>query len=313
MNNLPQGFLVFNSGNKVVQTIAERDALTKRHDGMTVTVIDASGDSNVAQGLARYSWLAIESRWSLVSKEAKDTFAIKTDFVMILNGQVTASYPPQNGELWNVAVCNANGDVIADLTSIANYKNIDINTTQHDGYYLRFTYAYGTIEASKPALSKVAQTGSFDDLIDKPTIPQKTSELNNDSGYLTSEKVTTLSIENNVLSYVNEAGVTKNYDLSVYLDNNISSIVNATYNVDTKKMVFNREDSTTFELDASVFFDDTNLVLKVNEKTGNVFLNASDIPFTPTMNVTANTTQTAIEFLDSQIGDIDTALSILLS
>ena len=41
------------------------------------------------------------------------------------------------------------------------------------------------------SLSKVAKTGSYIDLIDKPIIPTKTSELTNDSGYTTSEDIQT--------------------------------------------------------------------------------------------------------------------------
>jgi hypothetical protein len=38
-------------------------------------------------------------------------------------------------------------------------------------------------------LATVASTGSYTDLINKPTIPTKTSELTNDSGYITSANV----------------------------------------------------------------------------------------------------------------------------
>ena len=42
-----------------------------------------------------------------------------------------------------------------------------------------------TIKVNRSELSRVATTGSFNDLLDKPTIPTKTSELENDSGFLT--------------------------------------------------------------------------------------------------------------------------------
>lgn len=41
-------------------------------------------------------------------------------------------------------------------------------------------------KADKSELSSVATSGSYNDLINKPTIPSKTSELTNDSGYLNS-------------------------------------------------------------------------------------------------------------------------------
>jgi hypothetical protein len=37
-------------------------------------------------------------------------------------------------------------------------------------------------------LATVATTGDYDDLLDKPTIPSKTSDLTNDSGFLTSHQ-----------------------------------------------------------------------------------------------------------------------------
>ena len=42
-----------------------------------------------------------------------------------------------------------------------------------------------TIKVNRDELSRVATTGSFNDLLDKPVIPTKTSELTNDSGFLT--------------------------------------------------------------------------------------------------------------------------------
>lgn len=42
-----------------------------------------------------------------------------------------------------------------------------------------------TIKVNRSELARVATSGSYNDLSDKPTIPTKTSELTNDSGYLT--------------------------------------------------------------------------------------------------------------------------------
>ena len=48
---------------------------------------------------------------------------------------------------------------------------------------------------NKPTLSIVATSGSFNDLLDKPTIPTKTSELDNDSGFLTEQTLKTINGE----------------------------------------------------------------------------------------------------------------------
>lgn len=48
--------------------------------------------------------------------------------------------------------------------------------------------AYSDLSGT-PTLATVATTGDYDDLLDKPTIPSKVSDLNNDSGFITSPNV----------------------------------------------------------------------------------------------------------------------------
>ena len=52
-----------------------------------------------------------------------------------------------------------------------------------------------TIKVNRDELSRVATTGSFNDLLDKPVIPTKTSELENDSGFLTEQTLKTINGE----------------------------------------------------------------------------------------------------------------------
>ena len=52
-----------------------------------------------------------------------------------------------------------------------------------------------TIKVNRSELSRVATTGSYNDLTDKPTIPTKTSELDNDSGFLTEQTLKTINGE----------------------------------------------------------------------------------------------------------------------
>ena len=52
-----------------------------------------------------------------------------------------------------------------------------------------------TIKVNRSELSSVATSGSFNDLLDKPTIPTKTSELTNDSGFLTEQTLKTINGE----------------------------------------------------------------------------------------------------------------------
>ena len=48
---------------------------------------------------------------------------------------------------------------------------------------------------NKPELSSVATSGSYNDLLNKPTIPTKTSELTNDSNFLTESNLKTINGE----------------------------------------------------------------------------------------------------------------------
>lgn len=52
-----------------------------------------------------------------------------------------------------------------------------------------------TIKVNRSELARVATTGSFNDLTDKPVIPTKTSELTNDSGFLTEQTLKTINGE----------------------------------------------------------------------------------------------------------------------
>lgn len=47
---------------------------------------------------------------------------------------------------------------------------------------------------NKPEFANVAISGSYNDLVDKPTIPSKTSQLTNDSGFKTTDNNTTYSL-----------------------------------------------------------------------------------------------------------------------
>lgn len=65
------------------------------------------------------------------------------------------------------------------------------------------------------SLSTVATTGDYDDLIDKPTIPSKTSDLANDSGFITSSSLPTKvsDLQNDTGFITSSALPTKTSDL----------------------------------------------------------------------------------------------------
>lgn len=96
------------------------------------------------------------------------------------------------------------------------------------------------------------------------------------------ETLTTLNLNANTLTYVDENGDSSDIDLSLYLDDtNLARIISGTYDDFTKELVFLRDDASEFRMDASMFFDDTNLVTRVNGKQGSVNLSALDVGAEP--------------------------------
>ena len=85
-------------------------------------------------------------------------------------------------------------DVYSELTGIPTFATVATSGLYSD---LSGTPTLATVATSgsyndllnKPSLATVATSGSYNDLSNKPTIPTKTSDLTNDSGFVTSEVV----------------------------------------------------------------------------------------------------------------------------
>ena len=161
----------------------------------------------------------------------------------------------------------------ASLSAVATsgaYSDLTDTPTLFSGSYTDLT--------DKPILfdgdyNKLTNTptlfsGSYNDLTETPTLfdgdynsltntPTAVSAFTNDAGYLTTETTTVLSIESNILSYVDEAGNTTNIDLSLYLDDtNLARVASGT--VDAEGIAtFTRDDATTFSVDFSTLLNVT--------------------------------------------------------
>lgn len=61
------------SGARIVDNIADRDAITPKTNGMLVYVLDATGDPTVASGAASYLWRESTAQWiKLTEYESMD-------------------------------------------------------------------------------------------------------------------------------------------------------------------------------------------------------------------------------------------------
>ena len=84
--------------------------------------------------------------------------------------------------------------------------------------------AWGDI-TGKPTLSTVATSGSYNDLIDKPTIPTATSQLDNDSNFITNAALTGYATE----TWVGEQGYQTASQVSTAVSSAISNQTKETW------------------------------------------------------------------------------------
>lgn len=98
---------------------------------------------------------------------------------LTIDGTTTKLYAPTSGG-------GTVTDVEVDGTSVVTggVASIDLTGKSDVGH----THTTSAI-TDFPSLATVATSGDYDDLIDKPTIPSNVSDLNNDSGFITSPNV----------------------------------------------------------------------------------------------------------------------------
>jgi hypothetical protein len=140
--------IISNDGDKTVATIAQRDSIVKKFDGMQVTVIDAIADLMVGIGSAGYQWSQALDKWVLMWKTSKDELIFTQEAKTIVGGKVNAEHYPQNALVWSCSIRDTNGVLLEDVEPSVALKELSIGTTDFDGHRLHYTYAYGSIEAN---------------------------------------------------------------------------------------------------------------------------------------------------------------------
>ncbi|MBE0438295.1 MAG: hypothetical protein IBX57_00815 [Gammaproteobacteria bacterium] len=145
--------VIANDGDRIVNTIADRNAIAKKFPGMQVTVKDATGDPQTGGGFAKYEWIEDGdlSRWGLIQVDNKISMKFATERHTIVNGQVTADNVPLDGKLWGIKVIDTTinvilGDIALSSVTIDTY-DIILGTNEYDGKTLEFAYAYGAFSA----------------------------------------------------------------------------------------------------------------------------------------------------------------------
>jgi hypothetical protein len=144
--------IISNDGDKIVNTIAERDAIpvNRRFPGMMVTVKDAIGDPQTGGGFAKYEWFAdgTNPRWILGQIDNKINLKFVTESKVIQNGTVLADNIPVDGTVWQVRIIDSvTGVILRDAKVTIDLYTLDIGTLDYDGQILEYTYGYGSFTA----------------------------------------------------------------------------------------------------------------------------------------------------------------------
>jgi hypothetical protein len=148
--------IITNDGDKIVGTIANRDAIIRKFDGMKVRVTDSIADVLTGGGEAEYEWSVAKNKWMLVWKENKDDLTFVTETKQISGGQVIADHVPQSSAVWDCTIQTTAQDgsavIMYDVRPDVLGDVLDLGTTDHDGQYLVYTYGYGVIQAAVTAI-----------------------------------------------------------------------------------------------------------------------------------------------------------------
>ena len=135
--------------DKKVNTIADRNAIARKINHMTVLVNDAIADINAGAGKATYRWDMDDNSWILISKSGNEAVSFITEELLITDREVTLSNYPMNNAIWNAVIINngiIQGDLNLNTATIAGGKIINIDPA-FNGQILRLTYAHGSMVA----------------------------------------------------------------------------------------------------------------------------------------------------------------------
>lgn len=137
--------LVANDGSKFVDTIAQRDAIEKRFNGMRVIVRDATADPFFGGGSVQYIWDTTIDGWNPIWSENKPDLRFATEEKVLASGQVTAENLVKDGVVWSVKVLDDDDSILSDAKVTITGRTLDIGSTTFDGKRLHYTYAFGAM------------------------------------------------------------------------------------------------------------------------------------------------------------------------
>lgn len=139
--------LIANAGNQSVETIADRNSIAKRHNGMIVHVRDATADPLLGGGRASYMWDSVISQWVVHYSSLKPELVFATEEKVIANGEVATDFIIKDNQVWSAKVLDENDVILGDAKVTASGTTLVLGTTEYDGHKLHYTYAHGDMTA----------------------------------------------------------------------------------------------------------------------------------------------------------------------
>jgi len=161
---------------------------------------------------------------------------------------------------------NGSSDAGIDMSIVATPEGLDFIEPEQDNKIhfqilddLGVNSPYGYSWNGQSLDSRYARASHEHPISEVAGLQEQLDGLQPAGSYLTNETLTKLSISGNVLTYQDEAGVKKDIDLSLYLDDsNLARLTSGTLNGSTGVATFTRSDSSTFTVDFSAFLADAN-------------------------------------------------------
>ena len=251
------------SSNKTIN-ITETIQSTSNPLSISNNVLSISQATSSADGyLSSTDWNTFNTKQDLIDSNNK------LDYSLIDN---QPSIPNNIDDLNNVNI---------DTATLADGQLLKYDATSgkwYNGSSGTTTVAWTDI-TGKPSFATVATSGDYADLSNTPAIPTATSDLTNDSGYITSSDIPTLPA---------------NIDLSDY-DNSVSKFVDET-DLATKQDVIDANN----KLDYSLIDNTPNIPSATSDLTNDSgYITLSDIPALPANTDLSDYDNTASGFITS--------------
>lgn len=159
----------------------------------------------------------VQSDWDETNTSSKSYIANKPNIPTVNDGQLSIKVGSGTAQTFtanqagntSVVIPEATTTVAGIMTSADKAKLDGIASGAQANVQPDWNAASGTAAEilNKPSLATVATTGDYTDLTNRPTVPTKTSDLTNDSSFITSAEAPIQDVKVNGSTVVDEHGV----------------------------------------------------------------------------------------------------------